>query len=41
LAALFINNYRQGDEQRILEAMAPPEDECDLHWLLLDVIKGS
>ncbi len=37
--ALFINNYRQGDEQRILEAMEPPDDECEFHWLLLDAIK--
>jgi hypothetical protein len=37
--ALFINNYRQGDEQRILEAMEFPDDECELHWLLLDAIK--
>jgi hypothetical protein len=37
--ALFINNYRQGDEQRILGAMEFPGDECELHWLLLDAIK--
>ena len=37
--ALFVNNYRQGDEHRILEAVELPDDECDLHWLLMDVIK--
>jgi hypothetical protein len=39
VVALFIKNYRQGDEHRILEAMELPEDECELHWLLMDVIK--
>jgi hypothetical protein len=39
VVALFINNYRQGDEHRILEAMELPDDECELHWLLMDVIK--
>src|SRR5262249_16890408 len=37
--ALFIKNYRQGDEHRILEAMELPEDACQLHWLLGDVIE--
>ncbi len=37
--ALFVNNYRQGDEHRILEAIELPDDECGLHWLLMDVIK--
>ena len=37
--ALFINNYRQGDEHGILEAMELPDDVCELHWLLMDVIK--
>ncbi|HEY7155403.1 MAG TPA: hypothetical protein VH575_15685 [Gemmataceae bacterium] len=36
---LFINNYRQGDEHRILEAMELPDDVCELHWLLMAVIK--
>jgi hypothetical protein len=36
---LFINNYRRGDEQLILEAMELPDDACELHWLLMDVIK--
>ncbi|OWK45598.1 HEAT repeat domain-containing protein [Fimbriiglobus ruber] len=39
VVALFINNYRPGDEDRILEAMELPDDECRLHWLLMDVIK--
>jgi hypothetical protein len=39
VVALFINNYRQGDEQRILEAMEFPDDACELHWLLMDVIE--
>jgi hypothetical protein len=36
---LFINNYRQGDEQGILEAMALPGDGDQLHWLLMDIDK--
>lgn len=39
LASLFINNYQAGDEERMLEAMQSPDDECELHWLLMDVIK--
>lgn len=39
VAALFINNYRQGDEHRLLEAMELPDDVCELHWLLMDVIE--
>jgi hypothetical protein len=39
VVALFINNYRQDDEQRILGAMELPVDACELHWLLMDVIK--
>jgi hypothetical protein len=39
LVSLFINNYEQGDEQRILEAMELPPDECERHWLLMDVCK--
>ncbi len=39
VVALFIKNYCQGDEQRILEAMEFPDDECELHWLLLEAIK--
>ena len=39
VVALFVNNYRQGDEHRLLEAVELPGDECDLHWLLMDVIK--
>lgn len=39
VVGLFINNYEQGDERRILEAMEFPADECELHWLLMDVNK--
>ncbi len=39
VVALFTNNYQPGDEQRILEAMELPDDECELHWLLMDVFK--
>jgi hypothetical protein len=35
--ALFIKNYRRGDEERILEVMELPDDVCQLHWLLMDV----
>jgi hypothetical protein len=36
VTALFINNYRHGDENRILEAMELPADPCELHWLLMN-----
>lgn len=39
VVALFIHNYRQGDERRILEAMELPDDADELHWLLMDIIK--
>src|SRR5262249_9752830 len=39
VVGLFVNNYEQGDELRILEAMRFPSDECELHWLLMDVNK--
>ncbi len=39
VVGLFINNNRQGDEHLILNAMELPDDECELHWLLMDVIK--
>jgi hypothetical protein len=39
LAALFINNYRKGDEHLLLESMELPKDECELHWFLMRVIK--
>lgn len=34
---LFIKNYQQNDERRLLEALRLPDDEDDLHWLLMDV----
>jgi hypothetical protein len=39
VVALFIKNYEKGDEHLILEAMQPPADACELHWLLKDVTK--
>lgn len=36
--SLFARNFRPGDEQRILEAMRLPEEPCELHWLLRDVL---
>jgi len=39
VAALFINNYRPGDEQRISEAMELPSEAWELHGLLMDFIK--
>lgn len=37
--SLFTKNFENGDEERILEAMSLPDDPCQLHWLLMDVIK--
>jgi hypothetical protein len=39
LAGLFINNYRPGDEQRLLEALELPTDAGELHWLLMDIVE--
>lgn len=39
VVALFIRNYEHGDDARILEAMELPDDECELHWLLMDTVK--
>ncbi len=39
VAALFVNNYRKGDEHLLLELMELPKDECELHWFLMQVIK--
>lgn len=39
VVSLFINNYEQGDEHRIAEAMELPDDSNELHWLLMDVVK--
>jgi hypothetical protein len=39
VVALFIDNYQKGDEQRIQEALEFPDDACERHWLLMDVIK--
>jgi hypothetical protein len=36
---LFVRNYQPGDERRILEAIEFPDDDCELHWLFMDVIK--
>lgn len=37
--SLFTENFESGDEERILESMSLPDDPCELHWLLMDVIK--
>ena len=39
VVGLFINNYQSGDEQIILEAIELPDNVCELHSLLMDVIK--
>jgi len=39
VVGLFIKNYRQGDEDRILEAMELTVDADELHGLLMDVVK--
>jgi hypothetical protein len=36
---LLIKNYQQGDEQRILDHVELPEDPCERHWMLMDLIK--
>lgn len=36
---LFIRNYKQNDERRILDALTIPDDQGVLHWLLMDVVK--
>jgi hypothetical protein len=37
VVSLFIKNYQEGDEQRILKYIELPSDELQLHWLLMDV----
>lgn len=39
VVALFINNYCQGDEHRLLEAMELPDDKDEFHWLLMNAIE--
>ena len=39
VVGLFRENYQQGDEQRILDAIEFPDDDWKLHGLLMDVIK--
>ena len=39
VVGLFVRNYRRGDEHRILESIEFPDDDCERHWLLMDVIK--
>ena len=36
---LFVENYKSGDEVLIRESIHLPTDPCELHWLLMDVIK--
>jgi hypothetical protein len=39
VVGLFARNYQQGDEHRILESVEIPDDDCELHGLLMDVIE--
>ena len=39
VVSLFVNNFRTGDERRILDYIEPPDDADELHWLLIDVIQ--
>jgi hypothetical protein len=36
---LFINNYRDGDERIILEAIELPDNASERHWMLMAVVK--
>jgi hypothetical protein len=36
---LLIRNFRPGDEPTILEALELPDDECDRHGLMMDLIR--
>jgi len=36
---LFIENFEEGDEKRILAATKLPEDVDQLHWLLMNIIE--
>lgn len=36
---LFVKNYQPGDEHRIVELLDLPEDDNQLHWLLMDAVK--
>lgn len=38
VVGLFIRNYQQGDERRILAAIESLDDDDELHWPLMDVI---
>jgi hypothetical protein len=38
VVGLLTENYRPGDEQLILEGIEIPNDPCNLHWLLWNVI---
>jgi len=39
VVSLFIRNFEHGDEQRILDAIELPDDDCERHWLLMEVIE--
>lgn len=39
VVGLFARNYWPGDERRILESIEIPDDECERHGLLMDVIE--
>ena len=36
---LFVKNYQPGDEQRIVKYVDLPEEQNQLHWLLMDIVK--
>ena len=36
---LFVKNYQPGDEQHILECVDLPDEQNQLHWLLMDMVK--
>jgi hypothetical protein len=35
---LFVNNYLTGDERLLLDQLDLPEDSCQRHWMLMDLI---
>ena len=36
--SLFVKNYECGDEVELLHRLVVPEDDCERHWLLMDVV---
>jgi hypothetical protein len=39
VVGLFNKNFQPGDEQRILEVIEIPADECECHGLMMDIIR--